>query len=468
MNERPRGFAVDTARDASDCGVLIVDDEKTLRFTLGEALRDQGFRAYEAANGAEAMAQLRTQGVDVVLLDFMLKESGEDGLVILKALRRDFPEVEVVMLTAHASYDLAVRAVKEGCYHFIAKPFQNDHVKMVVQAALESARLRREMEVLRRESRARSGGLREVLETVRRIAPSRATVLLTGETGSGKEVIAHAVHRFSDAASGPFVAVNCSAVPENLLESELFGYEKGAFTDAQARKKGVFELAHGGTLFLDEIGDMAAGLQAKLLRVLETGTFKRLGGTGDIGVRVRVVAATNRDLKALVAAKRFRDDLYYRLAVVPIAIPPLRERREDVLPLAAFFLEHVGRELGRAFRGFAAEAERALCTYPWPGNVRELRNVVERAALLSSAETIPPEALPREVLSPDPAWERPAPPERGFWTLAEAERLAIEAALHRFEGNKTRAAEALGISRQTLRSKVKEYGLAELAGGDGD
>jgi two-component system response regulator HydG len=370
-----------------------------------------------------------------------------------------------------------VRAVKEGCYHFIAKPFQNDHVKMVVQAALESSRLRREVEVLRRESRARfpldrvigeDGGLRAVMETVARIAPSRATVLLTGETGSGKEVIAHAVHRLSDTAAGPFVAVNCSAVPENLLESELFGYEKGAFTDAQARKKGVFELAHGGTMFLDEIGDMAAGLQAKLLRVLETGTFKRLGGTGDIGVRVRVIAATNRDLKAEVAAKRFRDDLYYRLAVVPIAIPPLRERREDILPLAVFFLEHVARELGRVFRGFGPDTERALLAYPWPGNVRELRNVVERAALLSGSDVIPAEALPREVLSPEPAWERPSAPEQGYWTLAEAERLAIEAALRRFDGNKTRAAEALGISRQTLRSKVKEYGLAELAGGDGE
>ncbi len=457
-------------------GVLVVDDERTLRFTLAESLRDEGYRAWEAADGSEAFAALREQSVDVVLLDMRLQESGENGLVILKSIKKDYPEVEVVMMTAYGQFDHAVEATKSGCFQFVGKPFQLDQIKLVVRGALENASLRREVEVLRRGSRGRfpldqvvvdSRAMADVLATVEKVARSRATVLLTGETGSGKEVVARAVHRASDVAGGPFVAVNCSAVPENLLESELFGYEKGAFTDAKNRKKGMFELADHGTLFLDEIGDMAAGVQAKLLRVLETGTFKRLGGTGDIQVEVRVVAATNKDLKAEVAGNRFREDLYYRLAVVPIRIPPLRERTEAVLPLARFFLDHLNREMGRSVEGFTPEAERALTAYAWPGNVRELRNVVERALLLSSGNRIEPSALSLEVLGTDPAPDRSGgelPPDSGAWSLADAERYAIRMALRRFEGNKTRAAEALGVSRQTLRAKVKDYGLDEGAG----
>jgi two-component system response regulator AtoC len=458
--------------EGRSAGVLVVDDERTLRFTLAESLRDENYRAYEAADGSEAFAALRENDIDVVLLDMRLKESGEDGLTILKSIKKDYPEVEVVMMTAYGRFDHAVEATKSGCYQFVGKPFQLDQIKMVVRGALENASLRKEVEVLRRGSRARfptdkivgeSKGFREVLETVEKVAPSRTTVLLTGETGTGKEIVARALHRASDVASGPFVAVNCSAVPENLLESELFGYEKGAFTDAKTRKKGMFELADRGTLFLDEIGDMAAGIQSKLLRVLETGTFKRLGGTGDIAADVRVVAATNKDLKKEVAVGSFREDLYYRLAVIPIAIPPLRERTEAILPLARFFLDHLNKEMGRNVEGFTPEAERALLGYRWPGNVRELRNVVERAVLLSSGPVIEASGLPREVLAaegaPPPVSATPA--EGAAWTLADAERYAIQLALKRFEGNKTRAAEALGVSRQTLRAKVKDYGLAE-------
>ena len=457
-----------------EAGVLVVDDEKSLRFTLTEALRDEGYRAYEAADGAAAFAALRERNVDVVLLDLRLKESGEDGMVLLKRIKKEYPETEVIMMTAYGRFDHAVEATKAGCYQFVGKPFQLDQIKAVVKGALENAALRREIEVLRRGSRARfptdrvigeSKGIRAVLETVRKVARSRTTVLLTGETGTGKEVVARAIHRFSDVAEGPFIAVNCSAVPENLLESELFGYERGAFTDAKSRKKGMFELAHQGTLFLDEIGDMAAGVQSKLLRVLETGTFKRLGGTGEIEARVRVIAATNRNLKQEVADGRFREDLYYRLAVIPIEIPPLRERKEDILPLARFFLDHLNREMGRAVEGFTPDAEALLLGYRWPGNVRELRNVVERAMLLTSEPRIGVAGLPLEVVTP-PVGPGPGrePDEVSGWSLADAEKYAIRLALRRTGGNKTRAAEVLGISRQTLRAKIRDYGLQDDAG----
>jgi DNA-binding NtrC family response regulator len=296
------------------------------------------------------------------------------------------------------------------------------------------------------------------------VAASAAPVLLLGETGAGKEVLARAVHEKSSVSSGPLVELNCSAVPENLLESELFGHEKGAFTDAKARKEGVFELAHGGTLFLDEIGDMQVNLQAKLLRVLENGTFKRVGGTANLEVSVRVIAATNRDLKERVQAGQFREDLYYRLAVFPIDIPPLRERREDILPLARFFLSHVVGEAEAGPPAFAPEAEQALVRYAWPGNVRELRNVMERAFLLCQGGTIGVRHLPREVVGAEDAAEGSGPPGAPpagdrVWSLADAERFAIERAMLHFEGNKTRAAEALGISRGTLRIKLRQHGL---------
>jgi two-component system, NtrC family, response regulator AtoC len=449
--------------------VLVVDDEKTLRFTLAEAMRDEGYHTHEAASGAEAFGLLRETNVDVVLLDLKLKESGEDGLTLLKRIKKDFPEVEVVMMTAYGKFEHAVEATRAGCYNFVGKPFQLDQIKLVVKGALHNASLRREVEILRRGVAGRfptdqvigqSDGLRQVMDTVGKVAKSRATVLLSGETGTGKEVIARAIHKRSDVAEGPFVALNCSAVPENLLESQLFGHEKGAFTDAKFRKKGDFELADHGTLFLDEIGDMAPGLQSKLLRVLEAGGFKRLGGTGDIVVDVRVIAATHRDLKQAVAESRFREDLYFRLAVVPIHIPPLRQRREDILSLARFFLDHMNKEMGRSISGFTPEAEAALLEYGWPGNVRELRNVVERAVLLAAGEHIDAPALPLEVLAPL-APKAGGLPYTGMetWSLADWEKHAIAFACRLCGGNKTKAAELLKISRQTLRTKINEYGL---------
>jgi len=465
------GTSPEAAANRRDTGVLVVDDERSLRFTLCEALQDEGYAAYEAADGAAAFALLRERPIHVVLLDLRLQASGENGLDILRAVKKDYPEVQVVMMTAYGKFDDALEAGRAGCYQFIAKPFQLEHVKLVLEGALETSALRREVEVLRRAGRGRfpadtvigeSERFRQVMTTVRKVAPSRATILLVGETGTGKEVLARAIHRASSVAEGPLVEVNCSAVPENLLESELFGHEKGAFTDAKDRKKGVFELADKGTLFLDEIGDMARNLQAKLLRVLETGSFKRVGGTVDLEVTVRVVAATNCDLKKAVAEGRFREDLYFRLAVVTLAIPPLRERREDIL-LARHFLDHFNREMATGLEGFSPEAESALLSHAWPGNIRELRNVVERGVLLAAGPRMEAANLPLDVLTPasGEGTRIPMPPPGKVWTLAELERDGIRMALERHGGNKTRAAEALGISRGTLRTKIRDYGLAE-------
>lgn len=440
--------------------VLVVDDEKTLRFTLTEAMRDEGYQTHEAASGTEAFGLLREENIDVVLLDLKLKESGEDGIAVLKRIKKDFPEVEVVMMTAYGKFEHAVEATRAGCFNFVGKPFQLEQIKLVVKSALHSAALRREVEILRRGVAGRfptdqvigqGEGLRQIMETVNKVARSRTTVLLSGETGTGKEVIARAIHKRSDVAEGPFVALNCSAVPENLLESQLFGHEKGAFTDAKFRKKGDFELADHGTLFLDEIGDMAPGLQAKLLRVLEGNGFKRLGGTGDIVVDVRVIAATHRDLKLAIAENRFREDLYFRLAVVPVHIPPLRDRRGDILSLARFFLDHMNKEMGRSVSGFSPEAEQALLEYAWPGNVRELRNVVERAVLLCGGEHIDAPALPLEVLAPmSPKAGQLTYTGMETWSLADWEKHAIAFALRICGGNKTKAAELLGIDVSTI------------------
>jgi DNA-binding NtrC family response regulator len=461
----------DASALGTDRGVLVIDDEQSIRFTLCEALRDEGYSPHAAATGDEAMVVLRDHRIDLALLDLRLQASGENGLDLLRKIKQDYPGVEVVMMTAHGRFDDALEAGKAGCYRFLAKPFELDQIKLVVQGALESAALRREVEVLRRQNTSRyasdavvgeSAVFREVLTTVRRVAGHPSTVLLIGETGSGKEVIARALHRASHVAGGPLVEVNCSAVPETLLESELFGHEKGAFTDAKGQKKGVFELADQGTLFLDEIGDMAPNLQSKLLRVLETGSFKRVGGTADIAVRVRVVAATNRDLKRAIAEGGFREDLYFRLAVVTLRIPPLRERHEDILALARHFLDQFNREMRTAVEGFEPGAEKALTAYSWPGNVRELRNVVERGVLLASGKRIGTEGLPPEVRegAPPPASSgAPRTPGEGARSLADWERMAIETALEECGGNKTRAAEFLGIARGTLRTKIREYGL---------
>jgi DNA-binding NtrC family response regulator len=406
-----------------------------------------------------------------VVLD--LKLADEDGLRVLRELRDNDPSLPVVMLTGHGTVEQAVRAIQLGAYDFMLKPPDLAHLGLVLERALEHARLRQEVGRLRQSGAGRveivggSDGLKLAMSRLERAAKASAsTVLLHGETGSGKELMARFLHEKSARATGPFVELNCSAIPEQLLESELYGHERGAFTDAKRFKKGLFELADRGTLFLDEIGEMAPQLQAKLLRVLETRTFRRVGGGVDITVDVRVVAATHRDLAKLVSEGRFREDLYFRLNVVPVHVPALRERVADIPPLAEHFVARFCRELGRPTARLNPAALERLQGYRWPGNVRELRNVIERVLLLEADDEIRPEHLPPEMsghaalvggaaIDPFPAGAvRP---------LAELEKMAIEHALRVCEGNKTRAASLLGIARQTLRTKLKEYAIADDA-----
>jgi DNA-binding NtrC family response regulator len=457
--------------------LLVVDDERSLRFSIGEWARDTGYLPLEAATGAEALDRLREHPVDVVLLDLKLPD--EDGMEILKRLREEDPTLPVVMLTGHGGLEHAVQATKLGAYDFMQKPPNLEHLGVVLHRALEHSRLQREVQHLRGTSWSGqligdSKALERALQRVEKAAKSgTVTVLLQGETGTGKELVARHLHARSARASGPFVEMNCSAIPEQLLESELYGHEKGAFTDAKRFRKGLFELADSGTVFLDEIGEMAPGLQAKLLRVLETRTFRRVGGAVDITVDVRVVAATHRDLRKAVAEGRFREDLYFRLNVVPIELPALRERTEDVPVLAEHFATRFCRELGRPTVRFDAEALRALAAYAWPGNVRELRNVIERVVLLEADEIVLAEHLPPEIsghrsrTAPPGASADPFPPGVVL-PLSDIEKLAIEHALSVCDGNKTRAAQALGISRQTLRTKLKEFAIADDATDEGD
>ncbi len=452
--------------------LLIVDDERSLRFSIGEWARDAGYAPLEAAGSREALAAVREQGVDAVLLDLKLGE--EDGLKVLKALREVDPAMPVVMLTGHGTVEHAVRAIKMGAYDFMLKPPDLDHLGVVLERALEHARLKREVDHLRATAPSaqpivgESEALTRALGRLERAARSgTSTVLIRGETGSGKELMARFLHSRSARAAGPFIELNCSAIPEQLLESELYGHEKGAFTDAKRFRKGLFELADGGTLLLDEIGEMAPQLQAKLLRVLETRTFRRVGGHVDITVDVRVVAATHRDLPKMVADGRFREDLYFRLNVVPVEIPPLRERTSDIATLAEHFVQRFCRELGRPPAKLHPAALATMKAYAWPGNVRELKNVIERVVLLEADEDILPEHLPAELAHAGGSGgtvARGEPfPAGKVRPLVEIEKLAIEHALEVCGGNKTRAASLLGISRQTLRTKLSEFALGDDA-----
>ena len=450
-------------------GILVVDDERTLRFALKEGLSEDGYRVDTAADGAEALSAVERGEYHLVLLDQKLPDA--NGIELLRQIKSKRPEIQVVIMTAYGKFEWAVEATKAGCYDYVAKPFELEHMKLIIQNALSQSRLSEEVVRLRDVERRRAGTtlivggsskMAKIFETVRKVAGTgSSTVLLVGETGVGKELLAREIHDLGLAHDGPFVEINCSAFPENLLESELFGYEKGAFTDAKRTKKGLMELANGGTLFLDEIGEMSLGLQSKLLRSLEGKRFRRVGGTVDVHVEARFVAATNRDLKTLVEQERFREDLYYRLNVIQIVIPPLRDRPEDIPALIDHFVAHYNVELGKAVKGPDDAALDLIMTYRWPGNVRELRNVIERAILLESEEWILPEHLPLEIVGASGGGPRVLETrlhaEGEITTLAQAERIAIEMALAQTGWNKTKAAEALGISRQTLRTKLKEY-----------
>jgi DNA-binding NtrC family response regulator len=444
--------------------ILVVDDESLLRWSLRERLASEGYKILEAGTASEALSQAG-EGVDLILLDFKLPDG--DGLTILRQVKQQTPETLVILMTAFSTVENAVEAMKLGAYHYVNKPFNLDEVALLVEKALETSSLRREVRALR-SSQGRdysidaivgaSPAMTAVKSLIARVAHSPAsTVLLTGETGTGKDLAAKALHYNSDRASRAFVNITCSALPEHLLESELFGHERGAFTDARQQKRGLLETADGGTVFLDEIGEMTPGLQSKLLRFLEEKTFKRVGGLSDVRVDVRVVAATNRDLEKDVKTGKFREDLFYRLQVMPITLPPLRERRGDVPLLAHFYIDQFNREFRKKIRGLSPAAVSMLEQYQWPGNVRELRNAIERAMLLIDRSYLEPEdfTLTRTV-SPV---EFVLPPE-GV-KLEEVERQLLVQALDRANGNQTQAAHLLGINRDQVRYRIEKFGLAK-------
>ncbi len=448
--------------------ILVVDDEAAQRDILGGFLRKQGYEVREAASGPAALALLRAETVDLLITD--VKMPGMSGLDLLREARALNPELPTLVLTAYGSITDAVMAMRDGAADYLTKPVDLDAVLHRVRKALEQQRLVAENRALREALRgkyrvegivAESGKMQEVLSLVHRVAPTTATVLIRGESGTGKELIAQAVHYQSGRSGHPLVKVNCAALPETLLESELFGHVKGAFTGAVADRVGRFEAAHGGTIFLDEIGDVPPGVQAKLLRVLQEREVERLGSNRTIKVDVRVIAATNQDLEAAVREKRFREDLYFRLNVFPILIPPLRERRQDIVPLLEHFLHEYAAENKKMIRGLSREARDALLKYDYPGNVRELENLVERAVVLCRGEVIGLDDLP---LSLQEAGEGPGaafPPESLPAELESVERRMIEDALARAEGVQTRAAELLGISERALRYKLRRLGLKE-------
>ena len=445
--------------------VLIVDDEELVRWSLRERLRKDGYTVLESGTVASAMEKL-TPAVDLVLLDQRLPDG--DGLTLLRQIKESSPDTLVILMTAFSTVENAVAAMKHGAYHYLNKPFNLDDVSAVVEKALETSRLRREVRMLRgSQSRdygfdaiiGSSSAMVEAKSLLERIAASPATtVLLTGETGTGKDLAAKAIHFNSERASKPFVNITCSALPEQLLESELFGHERGAFTDARQQKRGLLETADGGTVFLDEIGEMTPGLQAKLLRFLEDRTFKRVGGLNDIRVDVRVIAATNRSLDDEVRAGRFREDLFYRLQVMPVRLPPLRERVGDIRLLVAHYIDRYNREFRKRVRGLQPGAQAMLDQYRWPGNVRELRNAIERAMLLADHGLLGAEDFATLSKAATPATFR-LPPE-GV-DLETVERQLVIQALQRAGGNQTQAGHLLGINRDQVRYRIEKFGLTK-------
>jgi two-component system response regulator AtoC len=455
--------------------ILIVDDEAFIRENLERILAEEGYRPFSSDNGEEAIRRVGEEEVDLVLLDLNL--GGKSGLDVLASLKEVDPDVLVIIITGYGTVESAVEALKMGAYDYIKKPFKADAIRLIVKLALETKSLRRELRHLRREGKGKnlldsadmvgsSPELLQVYRQVREVAKHEsATVLVTGESGTGKELVARAIHNLSPRKERPFIEINCGSLPFNLLETELFGHERGAFTDAKTRKIGLFEEANGGTVFLDEVGEMDLNLQVKLLRVLEDRKIRRLGGARNIDIDVRIIAATNRNLKEAIEQKAFREDLFYRLNVFPIHIPPLRERREDIPPLLDYFLKRFSQEFNKRIREVSREALDLLMRYHWPGNVRELRNVVERICIMHNSEVIKPDFLPREIWGEVPRKEAPfsfdIPPEGILLDemVDRIEKELIGKAYRITGGNVAKTARLLNVPRGTLRYKIEKYEL---------
>ena len=451
--------------------ILVVDDEKNYLLVLSAVLEEEGYEVLTTVSGLEALEIQKSSDLDLVLTD--MKMPGLDGIELLERIKAHDPELPVIMMTAHGTVDKAVEAMQKGAYSYILKPFDNERLTLYVKKAIsiyqvvkENRRLRSAVESQYRFGKiiGKSKSMRDVFETIQKVAPSNATILVEGESGTGKELVAKAIHFNSPRRDNPFVAVNCSALAEGLLESELFGHEKGAFTGAVSSKKGRFELAHGGTLFLDEIGELSLNLQVKLLRVLQEKTFERVGGVRSVAVDIRVIAATNRNLKEQMTAGRFREDLYYRLNVVHIAIPPMRERREDIRLLVNHFIEKYSGERKSAppVRGVAQDVDRLFYEYGWPGNVRELENVIERVMILCPNEIITSDDLPKGFRSNlDNALHLEGIPAGAklYETLEMVEKSMILRALKMADNVQSHAAEILGIGKSGLNQKIKRYNL---------
>jgi len=446
------------ASDAFIGTILVVDDDADIRAVLKDRLDSLNYQVFEAACGREALDLLEKQNVQMVLLDVVMPDM--DGLAVLSEIRKRGLDVTVLMISAYGTIEQAVQAMKHGAYDFIPKPFEADHIALIVAKALERETLKRGIEVLAEELDDRhrlvigkSAAMNGALEVARKAAVTRSTVLILGESGTGKEIFARAIHKWSDRANQPFIAINCVGLSKELLESTLFGHERGAFTGAVEQKKGKIELAHGGTVFLDEVGDILTELQTKLLRFLQEREFERVGGTRPIRVDVRIIAATNRDLHSLVKEGRFRADLYYRLNVIPISLPPLRERREDIPDLANFFIRRFSFETKKNFNDIGQDARDKLIAYDWPGNVRELANVIERAVVLGRGPNLSVDDLPVAVTSKDSVASLDS---LSYSESIEAYRRdLILSALSEAKGNRAAAAKALGLQRTYLSRLIK-------------
>ncbi len=450
--------------------ILVVDDEHLIRWSLEQNLKKQGYDVVTAASGEDAMRIAREEQPDLVLLDIQLP--GISGTEVLERLKDYDDELVVIMVTAQSGLDTAVNAMRLGAHDYVSKPFNLDELSIIIRKALETSDLKREVARLRSETKKTfppniigdSRHMKYLMEVLDKVARSEAsTVLVQGESGTGKELVAKWIHYSSNRAEKPFIAINCAAVPATLLESELFGHEKGAFTDAKTTKKGLFELADGGTVFLDEIGDMEMGMQAKLLRFLEDRTFRRIGGGRVFSVDVRIISATNKDLQKSIEDKTFRNDLYYRLQVIPIFLPALRERREDILPLATHFIEVYNRDFNKKVQGIAPLAERMMLGYGWPGNVRELKNVIERAIILGNDEMLLLEHLPLELVARATseggvsAMSAFRLPPEGV-DIEEVEKELIRQALDSAEWNQSKAAKKLNLGIDAFRYRMKKFG----------